>query len=69
MWVLTDCYPGIWGNMLAVLGVQQAALTNMSSEPLQETAEEQALVDFVSVVLADTEETWSTIFQTKGQTY
>jgi predicted metalloprotease len=60
---------GNLGNMLSVLGLQQAAPTNMSSELLQETAEEQALVDFVSVVLADTEETWSTLFQSKGQTY
>lgn len=60
---------GNLGNILAVLGVQQSAPTNMTSKPIQETAEEQALVDFVSVVLADTEETWSTLFQSKGLTY
>ncbi|MBU1193069.1 MAG: zinc metallopeptidase [Gammaproteobacteria bacterium] len=34
-----------------------------------ESAEEQELVDFVSVVLADTEQTWHTLFQQQGSTY
>lgn len=33
------------------------------------SAEEQQLAEFVSVVLADTEETWETLFQSMGQTY
>lgn len=34
-----------------------------------ESAEEQELVDFVSVVLADTEQTWHSLFKQQGITY
>ena len=37
--------------------------------PVAQSAEEQELVDFVSVVLADTEETWHALFQQQGGTY
>jgi predicted metalloprotease len=56
-------------NMLGNLGLQQSTETRMSTEPLRETVEEKELVDFVSVILADTEETWSTLFRQKGKTY
>ena len=62
-------FTGNLGNMLAVLVLQQGTTTSVSTEPLRETAEEKELVDFVSVILADTEETWSTLFQQKGKTY
>ena len=62
-------FTGNLGNMLGGLGLQQGATTSVSEEPLRETAEERELVDFVSVVLADTEETWTTIFRQKGRTY
>jgi len=62
-------FTGNLGNMLAVLGLQQGTTTSVSTEPLRETAEERELVEFVSVILADTEETWSTLFQQKGKTY
>lgn len=62
-------YSGNLENMLVGLGLQQGSPTSMSTEPLRETAEEKELVDFVSVVLADTEETWSTLLSKKGQTY
>jgi predicted metalloprotease len=62
-------FTGNLGNMLAVLGLQQGTTTSMSTEPLRETAEEKDMVDFVSVILADTEETWHTLFREKGKTY
>lgn len=62
-------FTGNLGNILAVLGLQQDATTSVSEAPLRETAEEKELVDFISVILADTEETWSTLFRQKGQTY
>ena len=62
-------FTGNLGNMLAVLGLQQGTTTSVSTEPLRETAEEKELVEFVSVILADTEETWSALFQQKGKTY
>jgi len=62
-------FSGNLENMLVGLGLQQGSQTSMSTQPLRETAEEKELVNFVSVVLADTEETWSTLFERKGQTY
>ena len=62
-------FTGNLGSMLNSLGLRQDTTTSMSSEPFQETAEEKELVDFVSVILADTEETWTTLFQQKGKTY
>ncbi|MGB5474261.1 MAG: neutral zinc metallopeptidase [Gammaproteobacteria bacterium] len=40
-----------------------------TGEPYQPTAEEQEQADFVSVVLADTEDTWHAIFQKAGLSY
>ena len=62
-------YTGNLGNLLGGLGLQQGGTTSMSTEPLRQTAEEKELVDFVSVVLADTEETWNALFREKGKTY
>ncbi|MHB1136898.1 MAG: KPN_02809 family neutral zinc metallopeptidase [Coriobacteriia bacterium] len=47
--------------------VQSAAPT--SDAPYVETAEEEELADFVSVVLADTETVWTGIFSELGQEY
>lgn len=43
--------------------------TPIRSEPYSASPEENRLAEFVSVVLADTEDTWRTIFQGMGQTY
>ena len=37
--------------------------------PYEQTAEEQELAEFVSVVLADTEDVWTDIFAQQGLTY
>jgi predicted metalloprotease len=55
------------GDLSALLGSSPA--TQTTSQPVQESAEEKQLVEFVSVVLADTEDTWSLLFQQSGQTY
>jgi predicted metalloprotease len=49
-------------------------MTNNSSAPAdpapyQETAKEKELSQFVSVVLADTEDVWSEVFKEEGMTY
>lgn len=62
-------FTGNLGSMLGGLGLPQDDTTSMSSEPLRQTAEEKERVDFVSVVLADTEETWGALFREKGKTY
>jgi predicted metalloprotease len=49
-------------------GVQPSAPT-AEEGPYQETAEEAQLREFISVVLADTEETWGQIFSQAGATY
>jgi len=62
-------FTGNLGSLLGGLGLQQSTETHVATEPLRETAEEKELVDFVSVILADTEETWNTLLQQKGITY
>jgi predicted metalloprotease len=49
-------------------GVQPSAPTAQEG-PYQESAEEAQVREFVSVVLADTEETWGEIFSKAGRTY
>lgn len=58
------------GDPTAVL--QQGVSTDQqssSSQPQTTSPEEDQLVDFVSVVLADTEDTWNPIFQEMGGDY
>ncbi|MEN8210554.1 MAG: neutral zinc metallopeptidase [Thermodesulfobacteriota bacterium] len=62
-------FTGNLGNMLSLLGLQQGTTTTTSSGAFQETATEKELAELVSVILADTEETWSTLFQQSGKTY
>jgi uncharacterized protein len=42
---------------------------NQSPAPYQQSAEEEELAQFVSVVLADTEEVWSEVFAEEGMEY
>ncbi|TYS14055.1 metalloprotease [Rossellomorea vietnamensis] len=71
---------GIGGIILVLLftflGGDSGALLNgfggtttQSGEPYQATEQEEELADFVSVVLADTEEVWTDIFEEQGMTY
>jgi len=54
---------------LVLLQIQQGIGPKAPETPYQPTAEEQQLADFVSVVLADTEDTWQAIFREAGQEY
>lgn len=56
------------GNIGLLTGVQ-SPVTASSSSARNATPQEQELVDFVGVVLADTEETWSHIFSSQGKVY
>lgn len=40
-----------------------------ADQPVQQSTAEQELVEFVAVVLADTEETWHTLFEANGERY
>jgi predicted metalloprotease len=52
-----------------LLQMQQGASPQVSTQPYQPDAREQEIAEFVSVVLADTEDTWHAIFQQAGQRY
>lgn len=60
---------GNLGHMLSGLGLQQGGSTTQSAGPIKQTEEEKELVDFISVVLADTELTWNEIFGQQGRRY
>ena len=62
-------FTGNLGNLLGGLGLQQDTSVSRPAVPFQETAQEKELVDFVSVILADTEDTWTALFRQKGKTY
>jgi len=68
--VCAGAYGLFTGNLSTMLsGSQQNSTETVSSKPLQESAKERELVEFVSVILADTEDTWDTLFKEKGKTY
>jgi predicted metalloprotease len=52
-----------------LLQIQQVIGPEMSGEVRKPSPEEDQLADFVSVVLADTEDTWKAIFQRSGKNY
>lgn len=62
-------FTGNLGNILNVVGLGESPTSTASSTTLNESPEEKELVEFVSVVLADTEQTWSNIFEDNGQRY
>jgi len=73
--ILVACVGGyglISGNLGSMLGggnMQASQSSQMSDQPIQQSAQEKEQVDFVSVVLADTEQTWKQLFKQQGQTY
>jgi predicted metalloprotease len=62
-------FTGNLGNLLGGLGLQKETSVSRPSAPFHETAQEKELVDFVSVILADTEDTWTALFRQMGKTY
>lgn len=58
------------GNLTQILGagsVQNSPST--SSQAVKQSASEKEMVKFISVVLADTEDTWKVLFKEKGLQY
>ena len=53
----------------ALLGLSSPNAPQVSEGPVQQDVAERELVEFMSVVLADTEETWQEIFTAGGQRY
>jgi len=52
-----------------LLQLQQGGSPAVSQEAYTPSPEEQEMADFVSVVLADTEDTWNEIFSNSGRNY
>lgn len=57
------------GSLLGGLAGTGDGTVQESPGSVEQTAQEKELVEFVSVVLADTEETWHALFREKGQDY
>jgi predicted metalloprotease len=59
------------GNLAQITGFggQTARAPTASSQKIEQSAEEKELVRFVSVVLADTEDSWRSIFRKQGAKY
>ncbi len=59
------------GNLSSILGLTAPGQSSavVSKSPIQQSEVEKTLVDFVSVVLADTEDTWSQLFSQMGKRY
>lgn len=58
------------GDLLGTLvGTGSQTTQTTSKGEVEQTAQEKELVEFVSVVLADTEETWSQLLQANGRDY
>ncbi len=56
-------------NLLSLIGMQSPSATVSETVPLQQSAKEKEQVEFVSVILADTEDTWTALFKSQGMSY
>ena len=58
------------GNLTQILGAGSVQNSSSSSnQVIKQSAEEKEMVQFISVILADTEDTWKVLFQQKGLQY
>jgi len=59
------------GSLTQILGGGSFEKNNskVSTQPVKQSAAEKEMVEFISVVLADTEDTWKQLFQQKGKHY
>jgi hypothetical protein len=60
---------GLGGLLGGLAGTEVATAPPAESQPLEQSAAEREMVEFVSVVLADTEETWHALFEQRGEAY
>ncbi|NJD55847.1 MAG: flagellar biosynthesis protein FlgM [Nitrospirae bacterium] len=67
--VLVALYFGVDPSMLLNLGTTRESGVPTGSVSQERPAEENRMADFVSVVLADTEDTWHELFRRSGKTY
>ena len=59
------------GNLGQILGGGsfQENPSQVSNQPVKQSAQEKEMVDFIAVILADTEDTWKAIFKQQGKNY
>ncbi|WP_136679207.1 neutral zinc metallopeptidase [Neptunomonas sp. XY-337] len=69
--VVVGGYGLMTGNLGTILSVLTGQPMPQQSAPesVQQTAQEQELAEFISVILADTEDTWGQIFTASGRQY
>ncbi len=67
--VLVALYFGVDPSVIINQSVQPGSTTAPSAESRTASPAEDRLADFISVVLADTEDTWQALFRQMGQTY
>lgn len=61
-------FTGNLPNLLSIIGLSGPTTTS-SPAPFQQSAAEKEQVEFVSVILADTEDTWTALFKARGMHY
>jgi len=66
---LVGMYFGIDPSLIMNMGQNMQATPAAGTQTTQPNAREQQEADFISVVLADTEDVWSQVFQEMGGTY
>ena len=66
---LVGMYFGIDPSLILNMGQNMQSTPAAGSRTVQPSAKEQQEADFISVVLADTEDVWSQVFREMGGTY
>ena len=67
--VIVAMYFGVDPSIVFQQGSEMGGGSSIQTIPVQPSAADNELADFVSVVLADTEDTWKSLFKQMGKTY
>jgi len=67
--VIVALYFGVDPSIILHQGTEMGERTSIQTIPVQPSAADNELADFVSVVLADTEDTWRILFKKMGKNY
>ena len=67
--VIVALYFGVDPSVILQQGSEMRGGTSIQTIPVQPSTADNELADFVSVVLADTEDTWKVLFKRMGRTY
>ena len=67
--VIAAIYFGFDPSIILQQGSEMRGGTSIQTIPVQPSTADNELADFISVVLADTEDTWKVLFKRMGRTY